>query len=180
MKLKQFSCLARKVDFQTLAENETEEADISKLILKLSAATHISALHACSSVHLRPGGPGWRRRYTRWPVLAGSWCWRPEVWEPDGWMTQLPSEYERRTKITINTKQVNYKPPHQSQSHKNGVCFISIFQEIRSVTVSAKSQKYFLTVKILYLFTSFTFWDSELLPIWPPQKKHSLLSLPAY
>lgn len=49
-------------------------------------------LYACSSVHLRPVGSGWRRRHTRWPVLAGSWCWRQGGWQPDEWTTQLLSE----------------------------------------------------------------------------------------
>lgn len=56
------------------------------------AATHISARHACTDEHLRPVGPGWRRRHTRWPVLAGSWCRRQGAWQPDGWTTQLLSE----------------------------------------------------------------------------------------
>ena len=65
-----------------------------KLILKLSAATHISnsARVQPPSVHLRPVGSGWRRRRTRWPVLAGSWCWRLGGWQPGEWTAQLLSE----------------------------------------------------------------------------------------
>lgn len=43
MKLRHFSCLARKDNFQKLALNQPVEADRSKLIRKLLAAEHISA-----------------------------------------------------------------------------------------------------------------------------------------
>lgn len=134
MKLKQFLCLARKVNFQKLAENETEEVDIAKLILKLSAATHIFTPHACA----RP------RTYVLWDLdegkgILGGLCWQGPGAEGRGDGSQTSGRHnfslredERRTEIRPNIEHFSRQSSWcfiYAIMHRHTVAFVFLYYQ---------------------------------------------------